>query len=55
MGAVDWGFRAILLTDAQCSSADETHDALMHVYTNRFGQQVECASKDTLLENWRLK
>jgi nicotinamidase-related amidase len=32
LGAVDWGFRVILVTDALCSSADETHDAMMDVY-----------------------
>ena len=37
LGAVDWGFRVILVTDALCSSADETHDAMMNVYMNRFG------------------
>jgi nicotinamidase-related amidase len=37
IGAVDWGFRVILVTDALCSSADETHNAMMNVYTNRFG------------------
>jgi nicotinamidase-related amidase len=55
MGAVDWGFRTILVTDALCSSANETHDAMMNVYTNRFGQQVECVSTDTLLRNWRFR
>ena len=55
MGAVDWGFRVILVTDALCSSADETHDAMMNVYTNRFGQQVECVSTDTLLESRRVR
>ena len=32
LGAIDWGFRVILVTDALCSSADETHDAMMNVY-----------------------
>lgn len=27
LGAVDWGVRVILVQDALCSSADETHDA----------------------------
>jgi nicotinamidase-related amidase len=54
MGAIDWGFRAILVTDALCSSADETHDAMMNIYTNRFGQQVECVTTDTLLDTWWL-
>lgn len=55
MGAVDWGFRVILVTDALCSSADETHDAMMSVYTNRFDQQVECVSTATLLDSWRVR
>ena len=55
MGAVDWGFRVLLVTDALCSSADETHDAMMNVYENRSGQQVECVSTETILENWHFK
>ena len=39
LGAIDWGFRVILVTDALCSSADETHDAMMNIYMNRFGLQ----------------
>ena len=52
MGAIDWGFRVILVTDALCSSADETHDASMNLYLNRFGEQVETVTTDTLLESW---
>jgi nicotinamidase-related amidase len=52
LGAIDWGFRVILVTDALCSSADETHDAIMNVYMNRFGQQVETVTAQTLLEAW---
>jgi hypothetical protein len=33
-------------------AADETHDAMMAVYMNRFGEQVETATPETLLENW---
>jgi hypothetical protein len=33
---------------------DETHDAMMDVYTDRFGQQVECVSTEALLESWRV-
>lgn len=54
MGAIDWGFRAILVVDALCSSADETHDAMMNIYTNRFGQQVECVTTNMVLETWRV-
>ena len=49
LGAIDWGFRVILVTDALCSSADETHDA---IYMNRFGEQVETVTTDTILESW---
>ena len=52
LGAIDWGFRVILVTDALCSSADETHDAMMNIYMNRFGEQVETVTTDTILENW---
>ncbi|MFT4118147.1 cysteine hydrolase family protein [Bradyrhizobium sp.] len=52
LGAVDWGFRVVLATDALCSSADETHDNMMNIYMNRFGQQVECVTTEALLANW---
>ena len=52
LGAIDWGFRTILVTDALCSSADETHDAMMDVYMNRFGEQVETVTTQTLLASW---
>jgi nicotinamidase-related amidase len=52
LGAIDWGFRAILVTDTLCSSADETHDAMMNVYMNRFGEQVETVTTQTLVESW---
>ena len=53
LGAIDWGFRVILVTDALCSSADETHDAMMNIYMNRFGEQVETVTTVTLLESWQ--
>jgi nicotinamidase-related amidase len=52
LGAIDWSFRVILVTGALCSSADETHDAMMNIYLNRFGEQVETVTTDTLLECW---
>jgi nicotinamidase-related amidase len=52
LGAIDWGFRTILVTDALCSSADETHDAMTDVYMNRFGEQVECVTTGTILDSW---
>lgn len=52
LGAVDWGFRVILVTDALCSSSDQTHDAMMNIYRNRFGEQVEIVSTKLLLASW---
>lgn len=52
LGAIDWGFRVILVTDALCSSANATHDAMMEIYRNRFGQQIETVLTDVLLKCW---
>ncbi len=41
IGAVDLGYRVILVSDAVCSSTDDTHDAAMEMYGKRFGQQIE--------------
>jgi len=52
LGAVDRGYRVVLVTDALCSSTDETHDALMQLYRERYGQQVETVDTETLLKEW---
>jgi nicotinamidase-related amidase len=52
LGAIDWGFRVILVIDGLCSPADETHDTMMNICRNRFGEQVETVTTDTLLESW---
>lgn len=36
----------MLATDALCSSADETHDAMMTIYRSRFCEQVETADTE---------
>src|ERR1044071_6898672 len=51
--AVDRGYRVVLAEDAICSSSDETHDALMTLYRNRFSQQIETAKAEAILEAWR--
>jgi nicotinamidase-related amidase len=53
LGAIDFGYRVILATDALCSSSDETHDALLMLYERRFSQQVEAVSTELVLANWR--
>ncbi len=52
MGAVDVGFRVVLARDALCSASDATHDALLRLYEDRFGQQIELAATETILANW---
>ena len=52
LGAVDLGYRVIVVTDALCSSSDESHDALLGLYRNRYGQQVETAQSAEVLANW---
>lgn len=53
LGAIDRGFRLILIKDALCSSSDRTHDELMDLYASRFDTQIEVFNTDTLLANWR--
>ena len=40
-------------TDAICSSSDTTHDALLTLYRERYGQQVETATAEEVLRAWR--
>ncbi len=51
--AVDRGFRVVVAEDAICSSSDQTHDALMTLYRERFTEQIETASADAILAAWR--
>lgn len=53
IGAIDLGYRVVLATDALCSSADETHDAMMRIYESRFGMQMETAETEEILDAWR--
>lgn len=52
LGAIDRGFRLVLVRDALCSSSDHTHDALMDLYYTRFDTQIEVASTLEVLEQW---
>ncbi len=52
MGAIDHGFRVVIASDAVCSSADETHDAMRRIYDSRFGMQIEVAPTDEILQSW---
>lgn len=52
LGAVDFGYRVVLATDALCSSSDTTHDALLTLYRARFSYQIEATDTASILENW---
>jgi nicotinamidase-related amidase len=52
LGAVDLGYRIVIAADAVCSVSDATHDALMLLYRERFAEQIEVASTETILQAW---
>jgi hypothetical protein len=52
MGAVDHGYRVILVRDGVCSFLDEGHDALLGLYHRRFSLQIETADAETVLSRW---
>ncbi|MBV8962584.1 MAG: cysteine hydrolase, partial [Hyphomicrobiales bacterium] len=52
LGAIDYGYRVVIATDALCSSSDETHDALLKLYEKRYGEQVEAVTTETVLSQW---
>jgi nicotinamidase-related amidase len=50
LGAVDWGYRTILITDCVCSASDEAHDAMLRLFSKRYNQHVETATVEEVLE-----
>ena len=52
LGAVDLGYRVIVVRDAVCSSSDQGHDALMTLYHQRYTEQIGVADAATILERW---
>jgi nicotinamidase-related amidase len=52
LGAVDHGFRVIVVRDGICSSSDEGHEALLRVYHQRFTFQIETTDAETVLSRW---
>lgn len=52
LGAVDLGYRVILVRDAVCSSSDTGHNNLLEVYQRRYSLQVETADAETVLASW---
>ena len=53
LGAVDLGYRVIVVRDALCSVSDAAHDAALRIYDERFNQQVETCTVQSLLSGWQ--
>lgn len=52
LGAVDLGYRVVIVTDGLCSSSDEGHDTLLSLYSKRFSHQIETVDSETILSAW---
>lgn len=50
-GAIDLGYKVILLKDAVCSTADQTHDAAVELLENRFSVQAEVVRSEQWLSS----
>lgn len=49
LGAIDFGFHVIVLSDAVCSCTDETHNAAVNLLGDRFSVQLKLLDTDTFL------
>ncbi|MFN7090566.1 MAG: cysteine hydrolase family protein [Allorhizobium sp.] len=49
LGAIDRGYRVVLLKDAVCSGTDQTHDASLEVLHDRFSVQVQFMQTEQFL------
>jgi nicotinamidase-related amidase len=52
LGAVDLGYRVIVVSDAICSSSDTGHEALLTLFRVRFSHQVVLAETEEVLSAW---
>ena len=52
LGAVDLGYRVIVVRDAVCSSSDEGHDGLMTLDHQRYTEQIQVADAATIMQRW---
>ena len=52
LGAVDLGYRVIVVADALCSVSDAAHSAAMRIYHERFTEQVAVADCEEILGRW---
>lgn len=52
LGAIDQGWRVVVVTDAVCSASDSGHDSLLAQFRRRFSLQVETAECEAVLSAW---
>ena len=53
LGAVDRGYRVIIVHDAVCSVSNQTHDAIISLCHQRFSEQLELVCTGELIDSWR--
>ena len=52
LNAADLGYRVVIVSDGVCSTSDQSHEALLDLFTKRFSLQVEVADSETILSAW---
>ncbi|MBA8840838.1 cysteine hydrolase family protein [Ochrobactrum sp. RH2CCR150] len=50
LGAIDLGYRTILVSDAVCSVSDQAHDAVISLCYERFSEQLELVRTNEVIE-----
>jgi nicotinamidase-related amidase len=53
LGAIDLGYRVVVLRDAVCSSADDTHDASLELLGDRFSVQLRLSTIQEFLTPYK--
>ncbi len=49
LGAIDLGYHVVVLRDAVCSGADDTHDASLELLGDRFSVQLDLPTTEEFL------
>ncbi len=49
LGAIDLGYHTVVLEDALCGGADETHEAALKIFGDRFSTQLDLISTEAFL------
>ncbi|MGO4440960.1 cysteine hydrolase family protein [Rhizobium sp. RAF56] len=51
LGAIDLGYRVLVLRDAVCSGTDETHEAALELLSERFSVQLDLVETEDFLRS----